>query len=85
MNWLPMLAMPTLADPTAADQQVGVWGGVIVLALVVGTVLLWLNMRKQIRKVDVPADHEGESDAGSDAESDAGGVDAEQPKGKSAE
>lgn len=63
MNWLPEIVMPIHADPTAADQTVGAWGFVVVLALIVGTLLLWLNMRKQLRKIDVPADHEGDSDA----------------------
>jgi hypothetical protein len=60
MNWLPEIAMPSLADPTPADQQVGAWGFVIVMALIVGTFLLWLNMRKQLRKINVPSDGEDE-------------------------
>ena len=81
MNWLPLLAIPPLADPTAADQQVGVWGGVVVMGLVVGTLLLWLNMRKQLRKIDVPADHEEESAAEEPETGSAAGPETAEPEG----
>jgi hypothetical protein len=78
MNLLPVIAMPVLADPTEADQTVGAWGFVVVLALVVGTFLLWLNMRKQLRKIDVPDDHVEESGPGdSPADAPAGEADPE--------
>jgi hypothetical protein len=63
-------ALVPMADPVPEPNDVkpGWIAGVVVLLLVAATLLLWMNMRKQLRKIrfDQPDENEDPRPAGED-------------------
>jgi hypothetical protein len=65
MNTLLALFLPLVTKaPNPADVKPGWLGFGMFIALAVATVLLWLSMRRQLKKVDF---EEKEPDAGGEA------------------
>ena len=77
---LPASALTALADPVPAPEDVGPgWVAAVVFVLLfVVTILLWMNMRKQLGRIRIPReDSEAGLDEGPEAGSHAGSDRAE--------
>jgi hypothetical protein len=68
MNTLMATLVPMLLDktPDPADVKQGWLGFAVFILLAVATVLLWLSMRKQLKKVDFEEDPDPEPRPGTD-------------------
>jgi hypothetical protein len=67
--------------PTSAEVRPGYVYALLFLGLVVATVLLWLNMRRQLRKIRFDQPGEDAADGGEGTGARPGGAAARDPRG----